>query len=216
MGGLVVLAAIVTTFLCAQRTRHKREAGEQTDPKPALLDSNSMGERRFGPLLPYTRSDLVTTSSSSPGHSSPITVQDTSHLRYLNPTSLEVPFSSAGTSFSSNLPSAGNETMPNKEPYAIFAPSPSSPAASSSRASEQLMPESLHSAASPLDSISIAQLTDDQIGLLSRLSSANVPATDIAQLMERMKAGRASGGQGLRPNGTDSDSIAPPSYNVID
>ena len=66
---------------------------------------------------------------------------------------------------------------------------------------------------------SIAQLTDEQIGLLSRLSSANVPAADIAQLMERMTTGRALNAQGLdgenASDGVNPDA-APPGYDVLD
>jgi hypothetical protein len=65
----------------------------------------------------------------------------------------------------------------------------------------------------------IAQLTDEQLGLLSRLSSANVPAADIAQLMERMTTGRAAASQGLGRVGIRDDmdpDTAPPSYDIID
>ena len=66
-----------------------------------------------------------------------------------------------------------------------------------------------------------AQLTDDQIDYLSRLARANVPATDVARLMERMRAGGEERGRESAAVSREINSIqmdhdtAPPSYDLI-
>ena len=76
--------------------------------------------------------------------------------------------------------------------------------------------EAMHSAANAPENPSIAQLTDQQINLLPRLSTANVPVADLAGLMERMAAGTSSGRQGLGSSEISMDpETAPPSYDII-
>jgi hypothetical protein len=57
------------------------------------------------------------------------------------------------------------------------------------------------------------QLTDQQADLVSGLWRANVSATDIARVIERMRVERATGGQGADVN-TRIDT-APPGYDFI-
>jgi hypothetical protein len=61
------------------------------------------------------------------------------------------------------------------------------------------------------------QLTDEQIDFVTDLSIANVPSTDVARMMERMRSRsrRATmDSQGESGNALDPG-IAPPSYNEI-
>ena len=75
--------------------------------------------------------------------------------------------------------------------------------------------------ANATEDIPNAQLTDGQIDYLSRLARANVPATDVARLMERMRGGgeergRESAAVSGEINSSEMDpGTAPPSYDVI-
>jgi hypothetical protein len=118
----------------------------------------------------------------------------------------------------SNPSLSRNEPVADKEPAIppLFSPSPST-ALSRGAPSAQLTHE--QSAANGLENISNAQLTDEQIDYVSRLARANVPATDVARLMERMRAGEARGQGSAVVNGeirSETDQgTAPPSYDTI-
>jgi hypothetical protein len=61
------------------------------------------------------------------------------------------------------------------------------------------------------------QLTDEQIDFVTDLSVANIPSTDVARVMERMRSRsrRATiGSQGESGDALDPG-IAPPSYNEM-
>jgi hypothetical protein len=62
----------------------------------------------------------------------------------------------------------------------------------------------------------VGQLTDEQIDFVGRLSSVNVPVTDIARLMESMRARGEAGGEESRSHeirGGVDPGTAPPSYD---
>lgn len=98
-------------------------------------------------------------------------------------------------------------------------PAPLSSVAHSRDASVlQPVREPMRQAANAAENESSAELTDEQIDFVSRLSSANVPATDIARLMERMREGRAGSSRrsgGEMSSRTDT-TVAPPSYDALE
>jgi hypothetical protein len=59
-----------------------------------------------------------------------------------------------------------------------------------------------------------AQLTDEQIDFASGLWRANVPATDVARIIERIRVGEAVSGQGSGRGEIISD-LPPPRYEHI-
>jgi hypothetical protein len=64
-----------------------------------------------------------------------------------------------------------------------------------------------------LESAQNEQLTNEQADLVSGLWRANVAASDIARVIERMRAGGAANGS---TSGDRSPGTSLPSYNVID
>jgi hypothetical protein len=234
--------------LCIRRRQHEVDTDDlDPDPKPVMFHSNPVGEAssRPYPVLPSAQPTTYVPNTSDVLSTSTV-AQDHTSLDYLQPTILEIPVSQANTSSASYLSSFGKETAPNKQSLAISpAMRPSSPVALSTGTSASPTGETMQSAPKAPEHMSnlvtdatgtsaqltrqpslvvgvntsIAQLTDEQIGLLSRLSSANVPAADIARLMERMTSGRASNAQGLdSDNASDGVNLdaAPPSYDVLD
>ncbi|KIM72316.1 hypothetical protein PILCRDRAFT_742732 [Piloderma croceum F 1598] len=123
-------------------------------------------------------------------------------LRHLAPTTLEI---------SANRLS--RETA-GKELPIILAPLPPGPSVAHSRDASVSQPvqEPTRQAANSAENVPSAQLTDEQIDFVGRLSSANVPATDIARLMERMREGRAGTGE---MSGRMDATVAPPSYDTL-
>jgi hypothetical protein len=117
--------------------------------------------------------------------------------------------------------SSQNGTTTDKSQTVILALSPPSLAASHSIGASPAQPvhQRRRRAVHDSGSVSNAQLTDEQIDLVGKLSSANLPATDIARLVERMRAGEATSGQGS-VSGERRDRVrpdpAPPSYDDIE
>jgi hypothetical protein len=77
-------------------------------------------------------------------------------------------------------------------------------------------------AAPPVQNSTVAaadvQLTDEELDFIRRLGHVDVPAADIARLIERMKAEHIARSEGSRA-GISSDTTSlgePPSYNFID
>jgi hypothetical protein len=224
IGGLVVLIAIVTGLLWSRRNQHKRETvGLDPESKLVIHDSRSIGEGRSRPYPPLHSAHATQTATTIPPNppdlpSTQIIEQNLISLHYLEPTNLELPVALANASSGLNASLSWDETVANKQPSAILAPLPPSPSVALSNEASSTR-EPIHSTASAPENVSNTQLTDEELDLLSRLSSDNVPARDIARLVQRMRAGRASGGQGM-DSGDMSDGMtrdtAPPSYDVID
>jgi hypothetical protein len=110
-----------------------------------------------------------------------------------------------------NIPAQQDWREPIQPPHDVFLPSTSV---------AQPRREPMRPAATVPEHVLNAQLTDEQIDLLGRLSSANVPPTDIVRLTERMRAGWAASGQGLASGEMHSvmstGTAAPPSYHAIE
>jgi len=96
----------------------------------------------------------------------------------------------------------------------VLAPNPLGPLAGpSGDASSEPAREPMRLATSA--AANVPHLTDEQIDFVGRLSSVNVPITDIARLIESMRARGAAGGAESRSgeiSGVDPGS-APPSYD---
>jgi len=125
-------------------------------------------------------------------------------LQYLTPTKLEIPNDLANR-FSPVIPSFSQD----KPLPVISAPNSLGPSAGPSG-------EPMRSATSAAANVPLAaQLTDEQIDFVGRLSSVNIPVTDIARLMESMRARGEVGGEELRSDeirGGVAPGAAPPSY----
>jgi hypothetical protein len=131
-------------------------------------------------------------------------------LRHLAPTRLEI-------SANRLSPDTAGKELP-AIPAAPLSPGPS--VAHSRDASVlQRAREPMRQAANAAENVPSAELTDEQIDFVSRLSGANVPATDIARLMERMREGRAGSsrrsGSGEMSGRTDT-TVSPPSYDALE
>ena len=93
--------------------------------------------------------------------------------------------------------------LPSNEPIAD-----ASNGAASPQTIQRERPETIN-----MQDISTVQLTDEEIDSVARLLRTGVPATDVARVMESMRADRAARAQGLG----DSDvGTAPPDYDAID
>jgi hypothetical protein len=69
-----------------------------------------------------------------------------------------------------------------------------------------------------VNAVANAKLTDEQIDFVRSLWSANVPATDIARVMEYMREGREGSGQGsmgIDMTGDVKQGMAPPFDNAV-
>jgi hypothetical protein len=85
--------------------------------------------------------------------------------------------------------------------------------------SEQPTREPMRSANTALENVRNAELTDDQIDFVGRLSSVNMSTAEIARLIERMRARGAAGSQGSgsgNMGGEMDPHTAPPSYDAIE
>jgi hypothetical protein len=117
--------------------------------------------------------------------------------------SLKIPIPAAliDRSSTQNAPSDRIETAPNTELPVIAAILPPVPST---------VPLDISTDAP--ENVTDPQLTDEQIDFVGRLSSVNVPAMDIARLIERMRAGGAETGSA---DGDMNLDTAPPNYNDI-
>jgi hypothetical protein len=130
-------------------------------------------------------------------------------LRHLTSTSLDTLEVIGHRSSSSILSSSRREQEAAKQPPIVL---DSQEVSSSGTTSEQPVREP---AADTRGHISNTQLTDEQVDFVNSLWSANVPATDIARVMERMRVtgGQGSGSREMRDD--DRPGTAPPSYDGL-
>jgi len=135
-------------------------------------------------------------------------------LQHLTPMKLEIPNDLANRS-SPMVPSFSQNTiMADNALPVVLAPNPLGPLAGpSGDASSEPTREPMRLATSAV--ANVPHLTDEQIDFVGRLSSVNVPITDIARLMESMRARGAAGGaeSGSGEISGVDPGTAPPSYD---
>jgi hypothetical protein len=132
---------------------------------------------------------------------------------YLKPTGFDIPAipsTLADNSFASNPVPMRKKGIADTQPsisHAQFPPDLSVQSSTSAHATSEPTGPAIINAPGNM------QLSDEQINLVTGLSSANVAARDIAELIGWMRAGRAGGPEA---GGVDTDSgTAPPSYDDI-
>jgi len=203
VAGVGILGALVTVILCARRRQHNRGTAKlDQELKPASL---RLASPLSYPLVP--NSPNLPTTTSTP---------DDALLQHLTPTILEIPIALANKPSTSNS-SSGRERVADMQPTIILAPPPPVPEVALSSDTYSAHPVPTPWAANAQSNTSITPLTDEQADLVAGLWRANMPTADIARVMERVRAGEASG-QGSRRAEMTNDvnlDIAPPSYDVI-
>jgi len=209
-----------------------------TSPSSVGLGSSFVGEQsRPYPALPYaTARQSVTTTAPTIGTSAKRTHEQMhsvfdgrgsvlnprlmdEHVS-LAPTGLELPVALANRLSPLTTSISRNEIVADKELPVVSAPFPPSSSVAYSNNISLVQPTHEPTrAANASRNRPNAQLTDEQIDFVSRLSSADVPATDIARLMQRMRAGGAGSGQGSgsgEMHGGMGAGAAPPSYDAME
>lgn len=222
-GGLLLVAAMVMTLLCARRRQHKSERIE-LDPiiVPVIHDSSSeTGQSiRSYPSLSHhvhsiqsTRvipdpSALPSTSTLSlhpaPWHLTPPSPDDSTTVT----TKLSV------TNPSNSNSSEGADTQPTR----ILVPSQPTPSAAPESSSTSL----IHPEHEPMRSTTNAQLENAPNAQLNDDMTDSwdtyTPATDLGRAIARMRAGRAALSQGSWSDEMKGEAClgtAPPSYDVL-
>lgn len=142
--------------------------------------------------------------------STPTAKPDISSLRNSQPAPIELPAALGKYSSASNPSPVLNKPVMEKQPPVILAPPPES-------ASSQPSLEPMHWASTDVqDDGANAELTDEQIDFVTGLSNANIPSTEVARVMQRMRSGRATSGGGIRNRGVNQvNAFLPPSYEAI-
>ena len=213
---MAVLGVITTILLRRRRRKNTRDKAElDPEPKEITHDPGPAGEGSPH-LLPQSPGTLITQSAADipdlVSLVSPISVPAAgitiiSHLISTRHDTLAVV---GHRSSASNLSSSQREEETAKQPLIVLT---SQELSSSSATSRQ--PAREPATADTQGHISNTQLTDDQVDFVNSLWSANVPATDIARVMERM---RVTGGQGSGIRDMRDDvrpDTAPPSYDGL-
>ena len=206
----------VIAILLRRRRRERTRDRAELDPEPTEITLDPGHAREGSPHpLPQSSGTLVTQLATDTPDLvslvSPISVPAAgitimSHLISTCHDTLAVV---GHRSSASNLSSSQREEETAKQPLIVLASQelPSSSSTSGQPAQEP--------AADTQGHISNTQLTDDQVDFVNSLWSANVPATDIARVMERM---RVTGSQGSRIRDMGDDDrpgTAPPSYDGL-
>ena len=187
-----------------RRRAQKRETVEQSlELQPVIFDPTPVGEASSSPHLPFSATQSraiipnhphpLSTSTSSPN------IASSHDLIAWGP---EIP---ANAPFNSNLHYSGSEAEV-KPPAIILAPPPSSTVTTHQLA---------RSAAQAPGNAPGTRLTNEQADFVNSLWRANVPAADIALVMERMRAEEAGHGESSwsGERGGSEMSPAPPSYD---
>jgi len=142
--------------------------------------------------------------------STPTATPDISSLRNSQPTPIELPAASGNDSSASNPSPVLNKPAMEKQPPIVLAPPPASP-------SSQPSLEPVHWASTDVQDDEVnAELTDEQIDFVTGLSVANIPSTEVARVMQRMRSARATSVRGVGNRGVNQVTAAsPPSYKAI-
>jgi hypothetical protein len=224
VGGLVVLVMTATALLCARRKKHKREtAGLDSGPRAVILDSRSMAEGNSGMHTPLPNNHTpLTKIVPNPANrlSDTRPVPNPVLMRDLTSTSLDITTTVANTSFHSTAsPSQNNELADNQPPIILALPPPSLPVEYSTGTAPVQPARDYVSPVGNMHGLQTVDLTDEQIDSVAGLLSTNVPPTDIARIVVRMREQGGASREGLRSGemsgGIDTDA-APPAYDVID
>ena len=192
VGGFVVLTMITTILLCVRRRKHKQQTTERgLEPKPLVFDSTSLGGE--SPILhPITMTStpyiLTPTMTPSPNIA-------TSHD--LTGSTIDMPINT-------HYSRSGAEVK--QLPPVIRSPLQPGAAITTHQPTTSL---AAHDAPA-------ARLTSEQADFVNDLRRANVPAADIAVVMERMRAEAEGHGQSGGRGGEMGLRAAPPGYDGID
>jgi len=241
----VILIAMLVAFICVRRKKPKRTLEKtDLDPEP-IFDSSYEDEGNSRPVLPSfgTTATLSHTTISSPFQidtistpvSGPGLRQDLTYAGPDTPSSLANVTSDSNPSWSQRLPHvvlappplhssvahANSASKNDRFSAADTHPPTTLPAsnlpaahASSGAAPAQLTQREWLAAANMQDTLT-TQLTDGEIDSVARLLRSGVPATEVARVMESLRADGAARAQGSR-NSDDGLSTAPPCYDAID
>jgi|SRR5882762_1451748 len=207
IGGLVVLGIIAIALVYARRQRSLRRTRERaaldSEPKPFVVESAALDEGRSHPDPPFSK--LPSTSRSVTG---------TELSQDLMPRSPNVPIAPENISSDSHSSPWQSVLSDRKQPIVLSPPqSGSSAAPAVGNTSTQLTGRELVATVANAQGVSATELTDEQIDSVTRLLNTGAAATDVARVIERMKAMTE---QGLASTGISygmGTETAPPGYN---
>jgi hypothetical protein len=201
IGGLVVLGIIAIALVYARRQRSLRRTRERaaldSKPKPFVVESAALDEGRSHPDPPTSRS-----------------VTGTELPQDLMPRSPNVPIAPENISSDSHSSPWQSVLSDRKQPIVLSPPqSGSSAAPAVGNTSTQPTGRELVATVANAQGVSATELTDEQIDSVTRLLNTGAAATDVARVIERMKAMTE---QGLASTGISygmGTETAPPGYN---
>ena len=180
-------------------------------PEPFVPDSTSLNGRylRPEPPLPGARATLPKSTTPNPLQ---VELLSTSETTPGNDLLFTHPDNAAPANGPSDL-----SNFAERQVAIIPALPPPNLSAAHASTTTSVQPAAARGPMVNMQDISPNPLTDEQIDFVSRLSSTDLPPTDIARVIERMRA-KVEGGQGLGSSGMGNAAgtdTAPPGYNAL-
>ncbi|KIM79848.1 hypothetical protein PILCRDRAFT_823037 [Piloderma croceum F 1598] len=232
VGGVVVIAAIILALLFCRRRKPPQHVAE-FDPDPSIKNFPAR-PTSFDPQAVLYSSPLPSTAQSvqplayATSSRSSFPTTDINDRRSLQASSSGAPTSSTGSALIPRSSALRPSTAGSIEPQRFMVSNPEMgsisdvPMAYAKGQLKRVEAQSTGSSSAPIVSASLppnipgsGELTEEQASFVNNLRSLNVPAAEIASLLEVMRRERAesSGGRGASHATPTVDMGAPPSYD---
>jgi len=206
----VYVAVVIALFICIRKTRNTVQVNPQPEVKPfdPNLDLGAQSQMQYQSTLPYT-SSAFNTADPTPSNSF---IQPSSSSRYL------VAPNSSGTSTTTSGTIAGTRQLVNDIPTIHTVASRVSYGPSTETRTIAESPHPVSRTSSPSATLSNGPLAVEQLVTLQTLYNLNMPAAEIAGVMDKMRNEQQVSDQGSRSGFARGDAIDamrdPPSYNT--